>query len=624
MIINEAAQGNAFALFDEAAVAGDPRTGSKGEPKTAWEGGWNKIYYPLTAFVDLGAAYQLSDVYVYDSTGTGDFRVESGTPFHWQPLFADPLTNYQTWNRHAVTVRTRYLRFTIPDPGTRVPEVVLYGTRLEPIRPVAAPKAQAHRLPTMDQFIGTNAFIDDPLDKMQAVGFVREYHSWSWDAGDGQAGAAAYPNNQEAFNPSSAAGGNAWFFDDYYAKLKDAGVTVCPAIQGNVRWLVGDNGKMSAKVAAPGQDAADPKSYAAHADEMFQFAARYGRAKVADAKLKLAPNQPRKSGLGLLRYFENQNEPDGWWEGRERYSTPYELAAQCSADCDGHRGTMGTTFGVKNADPSAKLVLGGLAGINLDYLKAMKVWADWNRGGDFPVDVLNLHHYSNTGGEQMAGKVGISPEADKLKEQLAEVVAWRNANLPQCEVWLTEFGYDTHPGSIQRAPAIGATSAEEVQARWIIRSYLAIAAAGVDRAAQYMLRDVNPQDATQYSTSGLVTQKGEWTPKPAWYYTYTLKNRLAGMRFAGEAGSGNPKVTLYKFRSDRGNGAYVVWCPTAENATVDNFRLSGLAPAKRATRVEFATGQTNGTASPLPITNNGVTVNVSERPVIVLVDALAR
>ena len=34
----------------------------------------------------------------------------------------------------------------------------------------------------MDQFVGTNAFIDDPLDKLAVpVGFVREYHSWQWD-----------------------------------------------------------------------------------------------------------------------------------------------------------------------------------------------------------------------------------------------------------------------------------------------------------------------------------------------------------------------------------------------------------------------------------------------------------
>jgi hypothetical protein len=159
------------------------------------------------------------------------------------------------------------------------------------------------------------------------------------------------------------------------------------------------------------------------------------------------------------------------------------------------------------------MVMGGLAGLDLNYIKAMKAWADWNRDGDFPADVLNVHSYSNNIGGQGASRIGISPEADRLKDRLKELVDYRNRYLPGKELWLSEFGYDTHPASVQRAPAIGATSEEEVQARWLARSFLAIAAAGFDRAAQYMLRDVSPESTTKYDTSGLVTQKGEWKPK---------------------------------------------------------------------------------------------------------------
>jgi hypothetical protein len=618
MIVNESASGDAFQLFDEpAAVDGG------GAPKTFWNAGYNKVYYPLTAFVDLGAVTHVTNIAVYDGEGTGDFRVEYGTPFHWQPLVSDPLTSYLSWNRHPVDIRTRYLRFVIPDPGTRVPEVALYGEPATPDRADAPPPSHPHVLPTMDQFIGTNAFIDDPLDKMAVVGFVREYHSWSWDAGDGKPDTPPFPNNRLALNPSYAAGGNAWFFDDYYAGLKAAGVSVCPAIQGNVLWLAGDPGRMNWKVCAPGQDPANPASYAAHADEMFQYAARYGSAHVPDSLLKLMPNQPRKSGLGLLHYFENQNEADAWWAGRDAYASPYEFAAQCSADYDGNKKSMGATFGVKNADPKAKMVIGGLANPTLDYIKAMKVWADWNRGGDFPADVLNLHHYSNSAGVQ-GFSISISPEDDRLKERFQDIIDYRNRYLPGKEIWVTEFGYDTNPASPMRAPAIGKTSSEETQARWIIRSYLALAAAGIDRAAQYMLRDVDPSNPGQFASCGLVTQKGEWKPKLSWYYTATLKTRLTGMRYAGEAPSGDPRVRIYRFRSDRGNGAYVVWSATSENASVPNFRLSHLGPARSATLVEMAGGRKDGSATPLAVTDGGVTVTVSECPVIVLVDAMAK
>lgn len=605
MVLNEAAQGEAFELFDELDATA---------PKTAWQVG-DKLYYPLSAWVDLGREYQIHEIAVYDSNGTGDFRVESGQPFAWRALFADPLTNYQQWNRHALNLRTRFLRFTLPDAGTVVPEVQIYGTSLSPLNivktVVQAPASKPRRGPTMDALIGTNAFIDDPLDKMSALGWVREYHNWSWDAGDGAPGAGAYPDNRLAFNPSFAGGGG-WNFDDFYRKLKAAGLTVCPAIQGSVSWLTKDQ---NAKPIEAGADASDPATYRAHADEMFQFVARYGSRKVADSRLKLAPNQPRLSGLNLVRYYENANEPDAWWHGRSGYSTPFELAARCSADYDGDQGKMGAGLGVKTADPNAQMVIGGLAGLNLNFIRAMKAWADWNRGGSFPSDVLNVHHYSNNGAGP--AQVGISPEADGLEKQLRELVAYRNRELPGKELWFTEFGYDTHPASVQRAPVVGTAGAEETQARWIVRSFLAAAAAGVDRAAQYMLRDVNPTDATQYSTAGLVTQKGEWKPKTAWYYTATLKNRLSGMRFAGEAPSGSPKVRVLRFASDAGKTAFVVWCPTSDDSRVANFSLS-VGRAAKATRVTLENGQTSGMAAPLAVQKGAVTLEASEKPAIVL------
>lgn len=602
MVLNEAAHGDAFQLFDEPDAS---------DPKTPWDGGYNQLYYPLSAWVDLGAVYQIREIAVYDSNGTGNFQVESGQPFGWQPLFSDPLTNYQQWNRHEVNVRTRFLHFILPDPGTRVPEVHIFGRPLAPPVAVKAPVQRPHLLPTMDALIGTNAFIDDPLDKMSALGWVREYHNWSWDEGDSP---QPFPRNRLAFNPSYAGGGG-WNFDDYYRKLKAAGVTVCPAIQGSVSWVTKDE---NATPVDAGGDAAKPSSYRAHADEMFQFAARYGSRKVADSKLKLAPNQPRLSGLNLLRYYENANEPDAWWHGRGGYSTPFELAARCSADYDGDQGKMGDSFGVKTADPNAQMVVGGLAGLNLNYLRAMKAWADWNRGGSFPADALNVHHYSNDAGQgqEGLGKVGISPEADHLEDQLRELVAFRNRELPGKELWFTEFGYDTHPTSVQRAPVVGTADAQETQARWIVRSYLAAAAAGVDRAAQYMLRDVNPTDATQYSASGLVTQKGEWKPKTAWFYTATLKSRLMGMRFDREIVSNNPKVRVLRFKNDQGKTAFVVWCPTSDDTVVPDFRFS--ISVLRATLVTLQNGQTSGAATQAHVAKGIVTLEASEKPAIVL------
>jgi hypothetical protein len=185
MVLNESARGDAGQLVDEQELSGDPRDGKGGKPSKIWTVGFQgkDLYYPLSAFIDLGAGHHLSDVFIYDANSTGNLTIETGTPAKWEPLFADPLTSYQKWNRHPVDVSTRYLHVVIADPSTLAPEIVLYGTAEGPLQTATVPAPKTHPLPTMDELIGTNAFIDDPIDRMVAVGFVREYHSWAWDAG---------------------------------------------------------------------------------------------------------------------------------------------------------------------------------------------------------------------------------------------------------------------------------------------------------------------------------------------------------------------------------------------------------------------------------------------------------
>ncbi len=301
---------------------------------------------------------------------------------------------------------------------------------------------------SMDHFIGTNAFIDDPLEKIKVAGFVREYHPWSWDVGE------AYPNNKNAWNPSRAAGGNAWFFDTYYQKLFDAGITVVPCIMNSVGWL-NDAGNFPAeqKPVRPGLSTTDPLSYKEHADHMFQYAARYGRREVDDTLLKLSANQPRHSGLGTIRYLENWNEPDRWWGPVETRFSAEELAAMGSADRDGHQGKLGNTFGVKNADPDMKLVLGGLALIDLNYIENIRKWCLLNRTDKkFVYDVINVHMYTPQ----------ISPEQGMLRETMQSIVDYRNQFLPDVEIWITEFGWDSGINETPYScPSIGENSREE-------------------------------------------------------------------------------------------------------------------------------------------------------------------
>lgn len=605
MVVNPSISGDATLLVDEQAVSGDPKNGAGGSPTTSWFPGWGDHQYPAHAIIDLGVEYELDDIYIYDANGTGLIELSTGTPGNWTLQASDTLGNYMSWNQHSLSnVTTRYVQVTLVNNNTR--EIVLYGTPTGTPSP-ALPPAPVPYTPsvTFDEFVGINGFIDDPIDKLAVAGSVREYHNWQWDED---------ATRTLQFEPSRAGGGN-WYFDTYYEDLNQAGIDVLPSLMGSTTWLTGNR---AYKPVPSGYDPEDPASYQIHAEYLFQYAARYGSQSVNDNLLRLNTGQPRVSGLGTIQYFEDWNEQDATWNGADAYFTPFEYAAMASADYDGHLGTMGADAGVKTADPGAKMAMSGLAGIEIDYIDMMKYWSDFHRGGDFPADVLNVHTYVRNEDH------GISPEEGELRAQLEALVKYRDQYLPGKEVWLTEFGYDTNPNTAQAAPAIGTFSNEEVQGQWLVRSYLELAASGIDRAYQYMLRDVDPDSWTQYSSSGLVSSKDTGhVPKISWYYVYTMKNTLAGMKYAGEVDSGNPNVKIYKFKdSISGEGAYAVWASTSNQTTVSQYALTLEGSPTAANLVEMVNGDTDGVSSALTITGGQVEVDVSERPVFVLVDQM--
>lgn len=616
-IINISAVGDATLLFDEQAAVGDPRAGTGIRPTNVWSTAWSSWYYPLTAVVDLGGSCQLTDISFFDANSIGQITVQALETNGWVNLFTDSQNRYLVWVTYPVAAQTRYLRITFDSVNVISPELVLYGWRLEPEQPYPAPTPPTP--PTMDQFMGINTVISDPQGRVEAFGCAREYHDWDWDEG----GSTAYPDDTNQWFNSYLAGGN---FDQYYHDLTLGGLLVAPCKKLSAAWLGLGNSNDKPLPAGSNRDPLQPAAYVEHADHLYQFAARYGATSVADAKLKLAASEPRRSGLGYVHYIENWNEPDKTWLGRDAYFLPGEYAAMSSADADGHLGAMGGNVGIRRADPTAKLVMAGLAGLNLDYLKSMKYWCDEHRGGNVPWDVLNLHYYCNDAGGQNNGMptTGISPEAAGFRQQVAAVVDYRNRFLPDKEVWVSEFGYDVHPQSPQRAPAIGSTPAEEVQGRWIIRSFLALAAAGVDRAFLFMLRDPNTTDSTMFATSGLIEDYShKFAVRPGWYYCNTLKERLRGCHYLADQNSGNTNVTIYQFADASGSvKAYALWCPTTNNVTVPGYALALTGNPASATLVTLTNGSPLGATTALAISNNVVTMDVSEKPVLVVTGSL--
>jgi hypothetical protein len=468
-------------------------------------------------------------------------------------------------------------------------------------------------------FTGVNGLIADSVDLLAPLGTVREYHNWGWIC-DNFAAGPAYPDMLYTY-----ADFNGWDWDAFFSGLKAQGASGFPAVQLSVPWM---NNSAVPPVLA-GADKTLAASYVAHADAMFQTAARYGSVKVADALLKLKNNgQPRSSGLGTVEYFENFNEEDN-----AQAFTPDAMAAMCSADYDGDQKKLGTTFGVKNADPNAKLVMGGLSGAYpsskwqasiTTYLDGMRAWAAANRGGSFPADVVNVHYYSFGTGSGPAP----SPEADGVKAKLAAVVAYRDQNLPGKEVWWTEFGYDTFATSPLHAPALGGNSAFIVQGQWLVRDFLAALAAGIDRATLFELDDTcNVADAScngaqQFTTCGLVDGTG--AKKAAWFFVAAFRARLATMAFSADQSAGAASgVSVYAFKDTAApGGALVVWSPTSSAKVVTGFSLTLPSGATTAKAVTLADQQQNGVEATLTPAGGKVTLDVSETPTVVLVNAM--
>lgn len=450
---------------------------------------------------------------------------------------------------------------------------------------------------SVDQMIGTNSFIDAPMDKMEALSFIREYHPWSFTEIE-----------DDVFEYNRWNG--YWDFDKYYVNLKERGITVCPALWSSPDWLE-DNPEN--KPCGDDEDPKEPSSYAEMSQLMFQFAARYGSTILEDDKLLVNTGQVKKSGLEVLKYFEDWNEQDRDWAGRDPKFLPGEYAAMASANVDGHGGTMGDGFGLKTADPSAKFVMGGLYKLGTTYITEMLNWFQENRSDkQWPIDVINMHHYAYN-----PTLHGICPEQDGYKEKVQEVIEWRDEFAPDNEVWITEFGYDTNETSPNRIDPFAGFTQEEIQAQWIIRTYLLLSSLGVDRAAQFMIRDTDSESESRWTDCGLTLSKEEaYLAKTSWYYVYSLKNILKDLYF-DQVINESPEAYVYRYVNESGDQyTYALWNPGG-NGSSSVYDLALPADFDFQNQIQLTDGSIEGSASPLEASASHLSFELTETPIFV-------
>ena len=531
---------------------------------------------------------------------------------------------------------------------------------------------------TLREFIGTNGFAFDYLPHYEPFGNIREYHNWSWTeftANDGTGNNSAMTKKDGAISMFD----NKWgVFDAYYQKLYDRGVEAIICIQGGIIGAPRSIPNFQAD-----QSFENPQSYLAHAQSLFQHAARYGSNKNIDPNLvRVAPGTEKKTGLGLIKYYENWNEPNAYWEtmGVHQFSGAM-FAAMTSADYDGHMNSMGPDAGIKNADPNAKLVMGGLVGFpteekfsNMDgatlkFLYDMMKWFDENRSEEewlkyndsldgyvrYPFDVMNGHYYSPDSGRDPDGKVansGISPESDLVYDKIKSFVEFSHKYFPEAEVWLSEFGWETSEMMTSRYsatyeftrnnkvynPGINVGFDQyDVQANWLLRQYLLLAGAGIDRAQQYMLynasfKDDDTRGGGMHQSDGFVNAgvnsqglSSAWK-KPSWYYANTFAYWLGDFRFNNEIKYGGrglsanhaDNLSVFEFKNGEGDLAYALWLNSSFGKAAKTSYTLDAGSAKYALLVEMGREELWGVTSSLNITDGKVTVEAGETPIFVI------
>lgn len=566
-----------------------------------WKPNWQAEFGDDTFYIDMGANYVITGICFLDTNGVQDWAIEDGEPFAWKKIGAFTTDAYQTWR--GVTIEkpraTRYLRFSTACGDSGVSELAIYGylaselSEAQIAKTAAKPSGSAKTELSAGQRIGFNAFIDDPMTAIMAGGNVREYHNFSWLLDE---------KGKVKFTQGT------WGdMDSYYSAMKARNISIIPCFQGGSTVVSG--GTKPPEIPIPeGADSEDAASYAVHAQAMYQVAARYGSNPDVDPKtLNVAEGSEPKIGMGLLNTLENANEPNKTWSGKANYFSPYELAAMCSADYDGHEGTI-PNAGVKQADPDFKLAVGGLLNTAsvLDYLSEMKLWFDYHRSdGKFAVDTINVH----------LGPDAANPEESHLAEQIGKIQDWIRDNAPGTELWISEFEI---PMSDCETEGVDNHDNEKYQLRYaqrLARTYLTAIGAGVDRLTKFQLRD---EGEGVYYNSGIVTQKGSWSKKLAWYYTSCMTGILKNAYFAADM-KNVTNVTDIKnyFFIDKANGdsIYCLWLPSGTDAVKKNYQLS--VPEKAHVYLTVPGTYAEGVTTELPVKDKTVVLDVSETPVFV-------
>ena len=608
--------------------------------------GWGKLLTNFDAYYPVAddEAMNIYKIKFFDGAGT---LAQPMTLFAIDNLGIKTLIGtfgglqYNQWvGPYPTNTSTDGTQFNLIAPVKNVRYLVInsssqYPTEMQIFGTYKAGAAATEASPTpvkLSQMFGINAFewnflnVNSPttINEAQmkaAKSFTQVRHYLDWEKLESTQGAYT-------FSPSHSGG---WDFDVMYQRLKTEGIDVLADIKTCPQWMMNtypSNLQNNENVPVIyGKDFTDPNSYLEQAKVAFQFAARYGSNKNIDVNLESVDPSQRwngdginivKTGLGLIKYIECDNERDKWWKGRQAYQTAFEYAANLSAFYDGNKNTMGLGVGVKNADPTMQVVMCGTALATTDYVRGMVDWCKLHRGykSDGTVnlcwDVINYHLYSNNTASSQGGNstAGAAPEVSGADITAKSFINASHQYVQDMPVWITELGYDVNQGSPLKAIPIGDKSASVTQADWELRSSLLYARSGVQRVFFYEMYNDDSTSSTQFASSGLINSDNSRTPAADYMYQ---TNKLLGAYSYSSTINSSPFVDVYSLN---GKNAYVLVMPT-ENGSTSNYTLD-LNQADSAFVYSPAIGQDSMSVKKIKTNNGKIVLSVTETPQFVI------
>ena len=459
----------------------------------------------------------------------------------------------------------------------------------------------------ISDFVGINSNIASYdqkylADLAKCAKWMREYHSWQQlEAAD---------NYYKWDNITTVPQGFSWpDHNKFMDQCKALGINVLIDVLNKPSWAGTARGAYSTGDGTKATDYLDKLEF------MGQLVARYGAQKIDKSKLETAD---KISGLNYIKYYEDDNEPDYWWENPQWPAEKY--AVYCNAVHDGFGVETSAGYpllGIKSVDSTALHVLGGLAKNNTTYIQ--KILA--SSKGRTPFDVVNIHTYCTD------DKIGYSPENENfgLEKNLGTFIDWSKKNLPGIPVWLTEFGWDTYSTATQHSYVFAPA---QQQANYIIRSYFVALKMGFEKAFLFMDKDPNSKNVIQYSSSGIISDQATGlTKKPSFYYLATLQKTMGDAVFnrvlSYREPAGSNEIFCFEFINSSNEKIYAIWTrlknSKTDSGTTQNYTLNLEYQPEYANLVTLNDKDLDGVKTSITITGKSLQLILSETPQFIIV-----